>query len=146
MDDDREFPSLMDDAEFLVELEKVEDRPLPPAVHARAPQDGPPVPLRREADRYQPRPERAAAESRPHRTMLSDAPHGVPDDVPHDAPDDAPPGAPPAAFVDHALQGGAAGSLVPTFLTILIGLSAGAASSALIFHERVGRLLALWAR
>lgn len=37
-------------------------------------------------------------------------------------------------------------SLVPAFLTILIGLSAGAACSVLVFHDRVTRLLAAWSR
>src|SRR4051794_21167596 len=99
MDDDREFPSLMDDAEVLVELEKVEGEPLPPAVHARAPQEDPPIPLRRDINRYQLQTEgrTGAVESRRQA------------------------GAPPAAFADDAPELGAAGSFVPAFLTILIG-------------------------
>ena len=37
-------------------------------------------------------------------------------------------------------------SLLPAFLTILIGLSAGGACSVLVFHDRVTRLLAAWSR
>jgi hypothetical protein len=117
-----EFPSLMDDAQFLEELDKVEGTPLPAAVHAREPQPPPPIPLRRDADRNRLRPEGAVAEVRPRMV------------------------APPVALAAAAIEPGPAGSLVPAFVTILIGLSVGAASSALVFHDRVAWLIALWSR
>ena len=126
MDDDREYPSLMDDAEFLVELEKVEGQPLPAALHARAPQDATPTPLRRDSDRYQLNAERRAAAGESQRQARA-------------------PGPAPAALAGDVPEHDASGSLVTAFVMILIGLSAGAASAAIIFHDRVAWLVAHWA-
>jgi hypothetical protein len=113
METAQELPSLMDDAEFLLELEKIEGRPLPAAPRPRPAAIAASERLRRDVDRYQLEPEPRGAEPL--------------DAAPADA-DEAP------------------ASLMPAFLLVLIGFSAGAASSALIFHDRVGRLLAFWAR
>jgi hypothetical protein len=118
-----DFPSLMDDTEFLTELEKVEcppprasaDRASRVALAtgfatARKPVDIAPV-LARDVDRWNVRPKPAIADA---------------DRIVH---------TPPIGQIRAA---------VPLFLMMLIGVCVGAASSALLLHDRVARLLALW--
>jgi hypothetical protein len=104
-----DFPSLMDEPEFLAELAKVEC-PEPAASADRA------INVVRTTDRWKVR--HAAAPSVPVQTTI-------------------------APVVDSP-EVGQIRAAVPLFLMMLIGVSVGAASSALLLHDRVARLIALW--
>ena len=135
MDAATDFPSLMDDTEFLAELDKIEGV----------------VPRR--ADR----PSHAALA-----TGFDQAEHSAPcastrplpntvNDVESPAALEAlllPPGADRWQTTGKPLDEADArpATVVPAFLTILFGLSAGAVSSALLFHDRVAWLLQFWSR
>lgn len=84
-----EFPSLMDEPDFLVELEKVECPPSAPST------------------------------DRAINVVRSTAAVNLP-------------------------EVGQIRAAVPLFLMMLIGICAGAASSVLILHDRVARLIAFW--
>lgn len=100
-----EFPSLMDEPDFLKELDNVESRETP-----------------------------ASADRAIHvvRTMDRWTLHAKPATTTRPA---APVDPPPVGQIRAA---------VPLFLMMLIGVCVGAASSALILHDRVARLIALW--
>ena len=104
-----DFPSLMDEPDFLKELEKVEC-PVPGTAADRA------INVVRTTDRWNVR--SAAAERVAPRGTV--APVVDP---------------PPAGQMRAAM---------PLFLMMLIGVCAGAASSALLLHDRVARIIALW--
>jgi len=104
-----DFPSLMDEPDFVKELEKVE-RSAPAAAGDRA------INVVRTTDRWNVR-STAAERVAPRATV---APVVDP---------------PPAGQMRAA---------VPLFLMTLIGVCAGAASSALLLHDRVARIIALW--
>jgi hypothetical protein len=123
----QDFPSLMDDAQFLKELEKVEGTPLPAAVHART-NVVPPTP---------PEPPPALRRAVDHVRAYRQAPT-VPQ---RDADDDD-----WAAAERDAVFDGPEGLGVTGVLTIIGGLAAGAGASALLFHDRVAWLVALWTR
>ena len=53
---------------------------------------------------------------------------------------------PASAPVDRAPAAGQIRAAVPLFLMMVIGVCMGAASSALLLHDRVARLIALWSR
>ena len=123
MTDADDFPSLMDDTEFLAELEKVEGPPPRASADrasrvalatgfaaARKPIAIDPV-LARDVDRWNVRPNPAIAD---------------------------------ADRIVHTTPIGQIRAAVPLFLMMLIGVCAGAASSALILHDRLARLIALW--
>jgi hypothetical protein len=127
-----DFPSLMDDADFLSELERMEGPP-PSRAADRASRDA--------AAAIQPQPPAAAG-----RPMIRRVDEPLPRVLRRDVdrfqvyPDGA------AAAGDDPDSSGRSATLLPAFLMILIGLSAGAVSSALVFHERVRWLVALWSR
>ena len=103
MHDSEGFPSLIDEPEFLAELDKVEC----PAASAFADRA---INVARTTNRWTIRPT---------------------------------PASPAAALVERQAVGQIRAA-VPLFLMMLIGICAGAASSALILHDRVARLIALW--
>lgn len=100
-----DFPSLMDEPEFLDQLEKVECAAAP-ATADRA------INVVRTTDRWNVRGKKTASGQ-------------------------------PVAPVDLPTVGRIR-TAVPLFLMMLIGICAGAASSALLLHDRVARLIALW--
>jgi hypothetical protein len=125
----KELPSLIDDAQFLAELDQVEGA-APRASADRASRVALATgftaarrPIATPSTR--PRPAEPVIPRDVNRWNLH-MPPGVEDDQP------------------AAEPGGA--SMIPAFLVILIGLSAGAASSIVVFHERVARIIALFAR
>jgi hypothetical protein len=105
-----DFPSLMDEPQFLAELEKVECSESASADRA--------INVVRTIDRWK----------IPQRNKTS---AGIPER------------AGIAPFADPPAPGQIRAA-VPLFLMMLIGVCAGAASSALILHDRVARLIALW--
>ena len=104
-----DFPSLMDEPDFLKELEKVECV-VPASAADRA------INMVRTTDRWNVH-STAAERVAPRATV-------------------APVVDPPSA--------GQIRAAVPLFLMMLIGVCAGAASSALLLHDRVARIIALW--
>ena len=133
-----EFPSLMDDTEFLAELEKLEGAPPRPSADrashaalstgftaARRPVPSPstrPLPERRQVEAGAPEPVIARDVNRWNIHS------------------------PAAIAPESTVQGSTSASAIPAFLTIMIGLCAGAVSSAVVFHERVAHIVALFAR
>ncbi len=133
MDPAHDAPSLMDDGDFIAELEKLEgrapegaaDRPravaLGRADHApeafTAPELDDTLELLSETGEYAPPVDGAAGPSDD-------------DEAADDARENRLPHVP----------------LIAAFLTILVGLSAGAAASVLLLHQRVSWLLAFWSR
>ena len=104
-----DFPSLMDEPEFIKELEKVE-------CHDAASSADRAINVVRTTDRWKIRSNaEASASVRPTIAPVVD---------------------PPAV--------GQIRAAVPLFLMMLIGVCAGAASSALLLHDRVARILAFF--
>ena len=104
-----DFPSLMDEPEFLEELEKVE-------CHDAASSADRAINVVRSTDRWKNRSNTRASAS----VRLTTAP-----------------------VIDRPAVGPIRAA-VPLFLMTLIGVCAGAASSALLLHDRVARILALF--
>jgi hypothetical protein len=134
-----EFRSLMDDAEFLAELEKLEGKP-PRAAADRASR----VALASGfATAEQPMPSastRPAPESDAFQLEAGDIEELV---IPRDA--NRWNIHPPVA-VEEPIAVASAPGTVMAFLTILIGFSVGAAGSAFVFHERAVQIIALLTR
>jgi hypothetical protein len=134
-----ELPSLMDDDEFIAELEKLEgkaprpsadrasrvalatgfnaaDKPVPSASTRPTPQREQPEAdaiepiLRRDVDRWNVHPQ------------------------------------PNGSALEPTVDASASGSAIPAFLIIMIGFGTGAAGSAVMLHERVVQIVALFAR
>jgi hypothetical protein len=139
-----EFPSLMDDAEFLAELEKLEGKP-PRAAADRASR----VALASGfATAQQPTPSastRPVPESGSFQLEAGDIEELV---IPRDANrwNIHPPVAVEEPIAVASAPAPAPGSMMMAFLTILIGFSVGAAGSAFVFHERAVQIIALFTR
>jgi hypothetical protein len=137
-----EFRSLMDDAEFLAELEKLEGKP-PRAAADRASR----VALASGfATAEQPMPSastRPAPESDAFQLEAGDIEELV---IPRDA--NRWNIHPPVAVEEPiaVASAPATGTVMTAFLTILIGFSVGAAGSAFVFHERAVQIIALFTR
>ena len=136
-----ELPSLMDDAEFLAELEKLEGQP-PRAAADRASR----VALASGfATARQPMPSpstRPVAEPDPVQLEAGDIEELV---IPREA--NRWNIHPPALVAEEpAASASEPGTMIMAFLTILIGFSVGAATSAVVFHERAVQIIALFTR
>jgi len=138
MDADSDIPSLMDDVDFVAALEKME-RAADKKPAARMVRETPSAP------RYAP-----TAQASPHAWSLSVDEADVAEIVAAPMrtetirPDLG--GFQLSATPEMAMAFDMQRSLLPAFLTILIGLSAGAAGSALIFRDRITWLIDLWSR
>jgi len=137
-----EFPSLMDDAEFLAELEKLEGKP-PRAAADRASR----VALASGfSSALQPMPSpstRPVPESEAFQLEAGDIEELV---IPRDA--NRWNIHPPVAVEEPiaVASAPAPGTMMMAFLTILVGFSIGAAGSAFVFHERAVQIIALFTR
>jgi hypothetical protein len=112
-----EFPSLIDDLTFLAELDKLEMEPLASPI---------------------PRPVSKSLRAGAVATASAVVEPAIPRDVNrwHLHP-------PPGVELTPIVQRGP--SKLPAVLVVLIGLSAGATGSAIVFYERLEQLLALFA-
>ena len=155
--DSTEFPSLIDDASFLAELEKLEGEPLASPIARPLVKHPHPQPVAAEdasflaeLDKLEGQPLASPIaqpiSKRPHAESAAAAAEAM-EPVEVVIPRDVnrwylhpPPGVEPEPVVHHQP------SRAPAVLVILLGLCAGAAGAAMVFHERLAQIIALFAR